>query len=69
MNLSAFYLKFDRSSERRQAEASRIREKYPDRVPVRTSDCNQDSIYSSHSENTLPSNWHVVRCAGDCGKG
>ncbi|KAL3576061.1 hypothetical protein D5086_021344 [Populus alba] len=31
---SSLHLKFGLTSERRQAEASRIREKHPDRVPV-----------------------------------
>ncbi|KAF9672075.1 hypothetical protein SADUNF_Sadunf11G0003100 [Salix dunnii] len=43
-------------SERRQAEASRIREKHPDRVPVRISSGNEDSLYSSNSGNTFPCN-------------
>ncbi|KAG6755734.1 hypothetical protein POTOM_039139 [Populus tomentosa] len=34
IKLSSLHLKFGLTSERRQAEASRIREKHPDRVPV-----------------------------------
>jgi len=53
---STLHLKFGLTSERRQAEASRIREKHPDRVPVRISSGYEDSLYSSNSGNTFPSN-------------
>jgi hypothetical protein len=53
---STVHLKFGLTSERRQAEASRIREKHPDRVPVRISSGYEDSLYSSNSGNTFPSN-------------
>lgn len=51
-------------SERRQAEAARIREKYPDRIPVRI------VVFSCYVPYTFFLCWlFVISCVGDSWEG